>query len=237
MIDAAKFHDLQVPSTLSGGRSTLAANVAAARAAGLYSICLTENVTAATTWVPEFVSAARRVPRVDGLRVLLSVEVAIQDLTGRVDLPDRLRGLDLIHLSVGRFPGPDGPLAAYEVVSRMQDGIWTVGDVVAMLVEAQLGAMTRLPGAVLAHPFSVLRSLGLSEADLPDAAIGALAAGAAESATTVLVSEEWRSPGPRVVAALLSAGVRVVAGSGAHEASMVGRYRYVERTLGALVPQ
>jgi len=235
MIEAAKFQDYQVPSTLSGGRSSLPANVAAARAAGLSSVCLTENVTGSTTWVPEFVSAVRRVPRVDGLRVLMSVEVAIHDLSGRAVLPSGLRGLDLIHLSVGRFPGPDGPLAAYEVVSRMQDGVWTVADVVAMLFEAQLGAMTRLPGAVLAHPFSVLRSLGLSEADLPDAAITALAAGAAASATTVLVSEEWRSPGPRVVAAMLGAGVRVVAGSGARDSAMVGRYRYVERTLGSLV--
>ncbi len=236
MIHAAKFHDFQVSSSLSGGRSALAANVAAARAAGLTSICLTENVTATTTWVAEFVSDVRRLPRVDGLRVLTSVEVAIHDLSGRVDLPGGLRGLDLLHLSVGRFPGPEGPLAAYEVVSRMQDGLWTAPDVVSMLVEAQLGAMTRLPGAVLAHPFSVLRSLGLTEADLPDAAIAAMAAGAAESGTTVLVSEEWRAPGPRVVAAMLAAGVRVVAGSGARDAAMVGRYRYVERALGMLVP-
>lgn len=234
MSDADLSQDLQVHSVLSGGRSSLAEQVAGARLAGLTTVCLTETVTAATPWVADFVTAARALAA-DGIRVLTSVEVAIHDLAGRVQLPSGVAGLDLVHLSVGRLPGPVGPLAAYDVAERLRDGTWTVPDVAAMLVEAQLGAMTRLPGAVLAHPFSVLRSLGLSEADLPADALAALAAGARSTGTTVLVSEEWRSPGPRVVAAMLAVGVPVVAGSGAGDASLVGRYRYVQRTLGTLV--
>ena len=49
--------------------------------------------------------------------------------------------------------------------------------------------------AVLAHPFSILPKMGLTEADIPDDALALLAGRCRETGTPVEVNEKWRCPG------------------------------------------
>jgi len=92
------------------------------------------------------------------------------------------------------------------------------------LITASLRAMERTPHAQLAHWFSILPKVGLSEEQLGDDRLRAWAAAAAATGTIVEVNEKWACPGPAAVAALVGAGARIVASTDSHVASDVGRY-------------
>ena len=100
-----------------------------------------------------------------------------------------------------------------------------------MLVGAFVGAMRRAPGNQLAHCFSILPKIGLSEDDLSDAQLDLWASTAADTSTLIEVNEKWGCPGPRSLGVALAAGAVVVASTDAHEASEVGRYERVPAML------
>ncbi|MEP6479618.1 MAG: histidinol-phosphatase, partial [Rhodoglobus sp.] len=83
----------------------------------------------------------------------------------------------------------------------------------------------------LAHCFSILPKIGLSEADLSDAQLADWAAVAESTGTLIEVNEKWGCPGPRAVRAAIAAGARLVAASDAHLATEVGRYERVADIL------
>jgi len=87
--------------------------------------------------------------------------------------------------------------------------------------------MGRYPGNQLAHCFSILPKIGLSEDDLGDERIAAWARAAAETDTLVEVNEKWGCPGIRSLMALREAGAEIVASTDSHVASDVGRYSRV----------
>ncbi|KIP51877.1 PHP domain-containing protein [Leucobacter komagatae] len=225
--------DFHVHSTFSDdASSTLAENVAAAHAAGLDTVRLVDHVRASTTWVPDYVAAVAALDVPDGLTVLTGVETKILDSSGSLDLPPLPPGIDRILIADHQFPGDAGPLSPGEVRERIAAG-WPAAEALEMLVSATLLAMTRHPGNQLAHCFSILPKLGLSEAELTDTQLSALAQTAAATDTHVEVNEKWGCPGPRAVAALHAAGATVVASTDSHDAGSVGRYERVREILSA----
>lgn len=231
--------DHHVHSTFSDdGTSTPAENLDAAAAAGLDTVRFVDHVRVGTTYVPDFLAAVAALPRVDGLTVLTGVEAKILDAAGTVDAPPEVLaalgtpgGADRVLLADHQLPGPGGPLSPRAVL----EGGLAAADVVELLVTATVRAMHRVARAQLAHPFSLLPKVHLSEDDVPDELLDALARAAVETGTPVEVNEKWRCPGPRVVARLRAAGVELVASTDAHAAADVGRYDWL-RTGAALVP-
>lgn len=246
--------DHHVHSTFSDDAvSTLAENIAAARAVGLTEIRLVDHVRASTTWVPEFLAAVAEL--VDGdpladfssgtpgrhahpelLRVGSGVEAKILDAAGRLDLPGDLiigpGGVDRVLIADHQYPGPDGPWSPRRVLQEREAGL-SAAIVLDTLIGATIGAMNSIEYAQLAHPFSLLPKVGLSEADLHDDHLTALAAAAVSTGTLVEVNEKWACPGPRVIDALNEAGVRLVASTDSHHYRDVGRYsRVIELTQG-----
>lgn len=223
--------DHHVHSTFSDDAvSSLAENIAAAHAAGLDVLRVTEHVRVSTTWVPEFVAAVAAQPVRAGLTVLTGIEAKILDSTGTLDVPGGLMGVDAIVIADHQFPGPDGPWLPHEARARLHDGL-AVADALDLLVGALLGAMNRAPGNQLAHCFSILPKIGLSENDLTEEQLRLWAATAAATSTLVEVNEKWECPGPRAVRAVLDAGGVIVASTDAHDAREVGRYRRVTELL------
>ena len=228
--------DFHVHSTFSDdGHSSLAENFAAASAAGLSTIRLTEHVRADTAWVPDFVAAVAAEPIPEGLTVLTGVEAKLLSLDGSIDLPAHLDGIGAVVLADHQFPGVDGPWSPSETRGRLAEGL-TASEALDQLVDATIAGMTgfdrsRGQQLQLAHWFSILPKVGLSEAQLSDAQLERWAASAAESGTLVEVNEKWGCPGPRAVAVALRHGVSVVASTDAHRAEDVGRYEVVPRIL------
>ncbi|WP_431247120.1 PHP domain-containing protein [Leifsonia xyli] len=227
--------DFHVHSTFSeDARSTLAENIAAASAAGLATIRLTDHVRASTTWVPEFLAAvaAERIP--EGLTVLTGVEAKLLDASGAVDTPPGLvtgpGGVGAVVIGDHQFPGTDGPWSPSATRERLDAGL-ADDDALDLLVEASIRAMERTPHAQLAHWFSILPKVGLDEAQLGPERLLAWAQAAAATGTIVEVNEKWQCPGPAAIAALLDAGARIVASTDSHVASDVGRYARVPALL------
>jgi putative hydrolase len=226
--------DHHVHSTFSDDAvSSPAENLAAAQAAGLHEIRMVDHVRADTTYVPEFLSAVRGLPRRDGLSVLTGVEAKILDGAGHVDAPRAVLervgepdGVDRILLADHQFPGPDGPWSPRETRSRIAAGL-APSDAVDQLVRATVAAVRRVGRAQLAHPFSLLPKIGLGEDDVPDELLDELARCVVATGTTVEVNEKWRCPGGRVVSVLAAAGAALVASTDAHTAADVGRYEWL----------
>ena len=225
--------DHHVHSTFSDDAvSTLAENVEAAAAAGLSTVRLVDHVRQGTAWVPEYLAAVRALTVPDGLEVLTGVEAKILDASGALDIPALPEGIDRILIADHQFPGVDGPLGPTAVRERIADG-WAADDVLDQLVGALIASMRRHPGNQLAHCFSILPKIGLSEDDLGDERIAAWARAAAETDTLVEVNEKWGCPGIRSLAALRRAGAQIVASTDSHVATDVGRYSRVIELLDA----
>lgn len=228
--------DWHVHSTFSDdGTSTLEENVAAAVAAGLREIRLTEHVRVDTRWVPEFLAAVRALDVPPSLTVRTGVEAKILDAAGTLDVPADLvvgdGGVDGIVIADHRFPGPDGPWSPSRAMAALADGL-PAADAVAMLVRATVAAMERAGGgAQLAHPFSILPKIGLSEDDVDDDLLREWAGAAARTGTRIEVNEKWGCPGPRAIRAARAAGAELVASTDSHVAGDVGRYDRVVTIL------
>ncbi|MGO4536145.1 PHP domain-containing protein [Leifsonia sp. 2MCAF36] len=229
--------DFHVHSTFSDdARSTLAENIAAASAAGLRTVRLTDHVRASTTWVPEFLTAvaAERIPA--GLAIVTGVEAKLLDASGAVDTPADLvvgpGGVDAVVIGDHQFPGTDGPWSPRATRERLDAGL-SDDDALDLLIESSIRTMRGTPHAQLAHWFSILPKVGLDEAQLGDERLLAWAQAAAATGTIVEVNEKWECPGPAAIAALLRAGARIVASTDSHLATDVGRYQRVPALLDA----
>jgi putative hydrolase len=230
--------DFHVHSTFSDGASTLAQNVAAARERGLRTLCLVDHVRQDTAWVPEFTAAVHPYRGRPGLRVLAGVEAKILDTAGHLDLPPGLNdGVDLVLVADHRFPAGTGPLHPDDVIKSMNNGTTTAAQAIEDLCRATANAISpaRCPRRpLLAHLFSVLPKIGLSESIVPGPILAELAWRIARSGALVEVNEKWSCPSPRTVAALAAAGVPLVAGSDSHHCRDIGRYDSVAATVTAV---
>jgi putative hydrolase len=231
--------DYHVHSTFSDdAESTVADNVRAARERGLRTLCLADHVRRDTAWVPEFAATVAAYRGQPGPRVLAGVEVKILDSAGRLDLPPRLDGIDLVLIADHQFPGDDGPVHPERVRAAVVSGKLTASEAIERLCAATanaLGATDRR--RLLAHLFSLLPKIGLDEVMVPAPLLARLAARIASSGALVEVNEKWSCPSARTVAALVRAGVPVVAGSDSHHCRDVGVYRSVRLTRGRLAVQ
>lgn len=225
--------DHHVHSTFSDDAvSTLAENVAAAVAAGLDTVRLVDHVRQDTPWVPEYLAAVRALRVPEGLTVLTGVEAKILDASGTLDIPALPDGIDRILIADHQFPGEDGPLGPTAVRERIAAG-WATDAVLDQLVEALVATMRRYPGNQLAHCFSILPKIGLSEEQLGAERLGAWAQAAAATGTLVEVNEKWSCPGPAALTALRDAGAEIVASTDSHVATDVGRYARILPLLDA----
>jgi len=228
--------DFHVHSTFSAdGASTIGENVAVAARRGLRTLCLAEHVRSACTHARELSAAAAQLPRPPGLRILTGVEAKILDMTGRLDLPADLGGIDLVLIADHQFPADLGPVEPALMRGEIAAGEVRVRDVIDCLTEATANAAGLGSGAVIAHMFSVLPKMGLSEDDVPDSQLDWLAARIAAAGPAVEINEKWRCPGPRAALALARAGARLVAGSDSHHCRDIGRYVSVRQTSDAVL--
>ena len=213
--------------------SSVAENIAAAASVGLSELRLIDHVRQSTTWVPEFVSEVRRQPTVDGLAVFTGVETKILNSRGELDLPAGVGtsdGIDAIVIADHQFPGTDGAWTPEVTLQKLGQGLVT-SDALDLLVGALVAAMESVESGQLAHCFSILPKVGLTESDLTDEHLRVWASAAAATGTLIEVNEKWGCPGPRALRAALEAGATLIASTDSHTAADVGRYDRVARLL------
>ena len=222
--------DHHVHSTFSDDAvATVGENIAAAHARGLTTLRLVDHVRGSTTWVPDYLAAVRAEPT-RGVTVLTGVETKLLDSAGRLDLPAGLPPLDAILIADHQFPGADGPWTPAETVEK---GL-AAADLADLLITAYVNAMAQIDNGQLAHPFSILPKIGLSEDDLSDEHLREWATSAASTGTLIEINEKWGCPGPRALQAAQTAGATLVASTDSHQAADVGRYKKVTELLRGL---
>ena len=97
--------------------------------------------------------------------------------------------------------------------TAIERGTMTAADAVSDLVAATICGVRRSPYLpILAHLFSLLPKMGLSEADVTDAHLRSMASACLHAGGVVEVNEKWRCPSARTVAYLVRAGVPIIAG-------------------------
>jgi len=237
--DALLREDHHVHSTFSDGRSTLEQNIAQAERIGLDRLGCVDHVRADTTYHPDYAAAVRALRPTTAVSLSIGIEAKILNVDGTLDLPSAgLETIDVIYAADHQFPWQDGPRSPRDVKADLDKGGASVAHCIETLVQATVAAMRRHRThlLVLAHVFSILPKVGLSEDQVPDGLLAELASAAADTGTIVEISERWRCPSLRTLHAVRAAGAAIVCSTDSHLATGIGRYDYVRSTLRALAP-
>ncbi len=233
--DALLREDHHVHSTFSDGRSTLEENIAQAERVGLTRLGCVDHVRADTTYHPDYAAAVRALRLTTTVALSIGIEAKILDADGQLDLPARLEAVDVIYAADHQFPWSGGPRSPRDVKADLQSGA-SAAQCIETLVLATVAAMrrNRTHPLVLAHVFSILPKVGLSEDQVSDELLAELASAAADTGTIVEISERWHCPSLRTLKAAQAAGAAIVCSTDSHLATGIGRYDYVRSTLLAL---
>lgn len=226
--------DLHVHSTFSDGKGTVAENIAAAREAGLHRLGCIDHVRADTTWLPAFVATIRAARATAGLDLLINVEAKLLDQRGTLDLPRDLDGVDLVFAADHQIPLGDACLGPRAVREMIAAGQTTPAAIIGAIVDATIGAAERYPRLVIAHLWSVLPKIGVSEDEVPDGELARLGEALARRKVAVEIDEQWACPGVRVAKALHASGVMLLASSDSHRPGGIGVYDHVHQVFAAV---
>jgi putative hydrolase len=226
--------DMHVHSTFSDGKNTVEENVAEAEALGLSELTCVDHVRRDTEWVPDFSAEVARVRRLTGVRLYCAVETKLLDTAGNLDLPGELPGVDRVYAADHQVPMPDGPHSPEEIGARIAGGELTAAEVVESLVAATAAALHYPAQMVIAHLFSVLPKLGLTELDVPPHLVDSLAASAARAGAFVEVDERWRCPSSATLRFFVRHRVPVLLSTDSHRREKIGRYDYCAAVIDEL---
>ncbi len=223
--------DMHVHSTFSDGRSTLYENVEAAITRGLRRFASVDHVRRDTTWLPTYIGEVGRLKKAfrGRLEIEVGVEAKILNELGELDLPPNIDGVDCILAADHQFPLGDRCYNPTEICGFVRAGTITPSALVDALLTSYDRVMRRYrnQNVILAHPFSILPKVGLSESQIADESIRLLARRARETGTRVEISERWRCPSARIAGMLDERGVGIYFSTDSHAAEDIGRYDYV----------
>ncbi|MFT7582218.1 MAG: putative hydrolase, partial [Myxococcota bacterium] len=197
---------------------------------GLRRLACVDHVRADTSWVGAFRDAVHEAGRGQPVEVLVGVEAKFRDAYGGLDLPANMPEVDVILAADHRLPFSTGSLVPRQVKRGIRAGYLTASRVIESVVTANIRAMEhyrRPEQLVLAHLFSILPKIGMSELQVRDEQIARMARVAWNTGTAVEVDERWRCPGPRALQIFHAHGVQIYCSSDAHSASDIGHYDYV----------
>jgi putative hydrolase len=218
--------DRHVHSRFSDGEGTLAQNIAAAEALGLQALTCVDHVRVSTDWVPAYVEAVRAARASTAVKVDCGIEAKLLDTAGALDLPPEIDGIDAIYAADHQVPLADGPHHPRQIRAEIESGERTAASVIEAIVTSTAAAVRRYPQVVIAHLFSVLPKIGLSERDVDPELVQRLAAACAESGACVEISERWRCPSAQTLRPFLDHGVTVLVSTDSHRSDTIGRYEY-----------
>jgi putative hydrolase len=226
--------DMHVHSTFSDGANTIEENVAEAERLGLRELTCVDHVRTGTDWVSDYAAEVTRVNTTTPVRLRCAVEAKLTDTAGGLDLPASLEGVDVIYAADHQVPLADGPHTPSEVKTLIAEGELTAAEVIGAIATATANALRRRPPVVIAHLFSVLPKVGLSESNVPQELLDQLAAITAQTDARIEISERWSCPSARTLRPFLERGVPIVLSTDSHRRETIGRYSYCTGVLAEL---
>ena len=218
--------DRHVHSRFSDGEGTLAENIAAAEALGLQALTCVDHVRFSTDWVPAYVEAVRAARACTAITLECGIEAKLLDTSGALDLPPEIDGVDAIYAADHQVPLADGPHHPRQIAAEIESGDRDPGAVIEAIVASTAAAVRRYPRVVVAHLFSILPKIGLSERDVAPELVARLADACAETGARVEISERWRCPTAQTLRPFRERGVTVLVSTDSHRSDTIGRYAY-----------
>jgi putative hydrolase len=226
MVERAMTRDMHVYSKFSDGQNTIEEIVAEAERIGLTEITFADHVRFDSRWVPDYVAAVSKCREQTSIVLHCAVEAKILDIYGHLDLPRKLMGVEAVYAVSHQAPSPDGPMNPRSTRERIEAGELDPQMILSWMVAGTAAALHCHEQVVIAHPFSALPILGLSEGDVPREMVDPLVIAAAESDARILVDERWRCPTVRTLRPFSRHGVPVLLGTGSRNRETIGRYDY-----------
>jgi putative hydrolase len=223
-----KMSDHHVHSSYSDGQGTIADNVAVALNKDLKTLGCVDHVRRTTSWLPLFtadIDALRKLH--PGLELRCGVEAKLLNEAGDVDVPSDLRGVDHVYIADHQLPLGDTCLGPREVRSLLASSAVTEQQLIAAIVSATCRAMTQHRASVIAHLFSILPKIGLSEAHVNDDSLCQLAQVARDSGASLELDERWTCPGPRIASVFQAYEVPILSSSDAHRPHEIASYQWM----------
>lgn len=225
-MEHALTRDMHVYSTFSDGQNTVEESVAEAERIGLTELVFADHVRSDSRWLPAYVAAVSRCREQTSVVLHCAVEAKILDSYGHLDLPRKLDGVDAVYAVSHQAPSPDGPMNPRSTRERIEAGDLDPQMILSWMVAGTVAALHCHEHVVIAHLFSALPTLGLSEGDVPGEMVDSLAVAAAEADARILMDERLRCPTVRTLRPFLRRGVPVLLGTGSKNRETVGHYDY-----------
>jgi putative hydrolase len=218
--------DMHVHSTFSDGINTIEENVKQAESLGLSRMCCVDHVRANTTWLSLFTRQVAELNRKTNVNLFTGIEAKILLSNGKLDVPMDFGLADYIYAADHQFPGPDRPYHPKEIRKMIQDKAMTTDQVIERLCEATMNVMKRYPNLVIAHLFSILPKLGLSEEQVPERLLMEMAETARQYDVKIEIDERWKCPTFRTVSYFRDKKVPIWFSTDSHRKETIGEYRY-----------
>jgi len=229
MTTALPLQDMHVHSTFSDGKNTIEENIEQAESLGLETLTCVDHVRIDTDWLPDYVAAIERLRPTTEVELLCGIEAKLLNTAGDLDLPELPPGIDRIYAADHQVPLIDGPHHPREVKEEIESGGRDGQDVISDIVESTANAARRHENMVIAHMFSILPKLGLSEDEVPAELLDDLAKVAAETGTLIEIDERWSCPSARSLKPFVAEGITVLMSTDSHMREKIGQFDYNAR--------
>lgn len=228
--------DMHIHSTFSDGKGSLRDNIDVAESLGLQRIGCVDHVRKDTEWLPLFVNAIKIEQRSTDVELVCGIEAKILNVKGELDIPVDISGVHRIYAADHQIPGQSNCINPKVVKEQLLNKEVTPGQVIADLLSGYLGCMRRYPGKiVIAHPFSILPKIGLSENDLTSQQLYRLGQCASATNSVFEISERWSCPNERAIKIFTECGATLWNSTDSHMPKKIGRYQFVKSQWNALV--
>jgi putative hydrolase len=234
MVEGALTRDTHVYSTFSDGQNTIEEIVDEAERIGLAELVFADHVRFDSRWVPDYVAAISKCKEQTPVVLHCAVEAKILNIGGQLDLPHKLRGVEAVYAVSHQAPSPDGPMNPRSTRERIEAGELDPQMILSWMVAGTAAALHRHEHVVIAHLFSALPMLGLSEGDVPAELVDSLVIAAAETDSRILVDERRRCPTVRTLRPFLRHGIPVLLGTGSKNRETIGRYDFCAGIVHAM---
>lgn len=223
---SALAEDMHVHSTFSDGLHSPVENIRQAEQVGLKRLCCVDHVRRDTAWLGDFVMEINRLKSASPLQIFSGIETKLLNQAGDLDMPDDVSGVDFVYVADHQFPLGNETFTPAQIKEMLAAERVTPAELFAALVEATANSLDRHPRIVIAHLFSILPKIGLSEEQVPEELIAELAAKTRATGAQLEVDERWKCPSARTVEIFMQAGVPIRFSTDSHRKEKIGLYKY-----------
>ncbi len=226
--------DMHIHSSYSDGKGSLVENILTAQKVGLERICLVDHVRRDTEWLSAFVSHIENLRSLFPISIFSGAETKLLNTNGLLDVPPDFEVVDYLYVADHQFPSCDGPVKPTEIRKQINSGLLKKSSAIEMLVESYINALNKYDRVVIAHPFSILPKIGLTEKDIPKSLLAKMAKEVCASNAQIEIDERWRCPTLETVKTFMLSGCTIIYSTDSHKCSTIGVYDYGLQLKAAL---